>query len=93
MRENNSERILVDREIIHSKEWNKDKFSKGKIPVDLMGLADNGQISTSITKLSIRWKWNRKAASRFLTELEREGIIKVSKNTRGILISISDEYL
>ncbi len=87
----NTNFFFVNRELLHSRRWLCERFSRGQAWVDLFGLAQHtdgffrvrgvkinikrGQLAYSQLTLSKRWKWSRGKVSRFLKELENDGDI------------------
>ena len=49
---------------------------------------ERGQVGWSIKKLSVRWGWSRKRATKFLFDLEKEQQIEQQKNNITTLITI-----
>lgn len=96
--------IKIFREIQNNWVWDEKPFSKGQAWIDLIILAKHkdgkfmseshiingkrGCVYKSIEKLSNRWGWDRKKATRFLRSLEEDKMITVNTTTHGTTIRI-----
>lgn len=84
--------------------WDEKPFSKGQAWIDLIMLANykeekfvfkdevihgkRGTVYRSITYLAERWGWGRDKVSRFLRQLESDGMVQVSATTHQTTIFI-----
>ena len=84
--------------------WDEKPFSKGQAWIDLIMLANykeekfafkdevihgkRGTVYRSITYLAERWGWGRDKVSRFLRQLESDGMVRVSATTHQTTIFI-----
>lgn len=84
--------------------WTDEKFTKGQAWVDLLLMANHrdkkipfndeiitigrGQYLTSMRKLSERWRWSISTVSRFLTLLEKDGMLVRNSDRNRTLITI-----
>lgn len=86
--------------------WEEKPFSKGQAWIDLLLLANykdekfgykdqviegkRGTVYRSITFLADRWGWGRDKVSRFLRQLESDGMVEVQTSTHRTTIFISN---
>lgn len=96
--------IKLWRKIVNNSFWTADRFSRGQAWVDLLILANyepktarmrginvrmrRGQLALSKVSLAKRWGWNERTVSRFLSELESEGMIQTKSGNITTIISI-----
>ena len=94
--------IKLHRKIQECWIWERDDYLKAWIDLLLMAnhtskkimfdgkltVVEKGQFVTSILKLGVRWKWDRKKVTRFLDVLESDGMITKTTTTHGTTISI-----
>ena len=96
--------VSIHREIMDHWIWQDKPVSKGQAWVDLILLANyknekfsykdkvvegkRGSVYRSITYLAERWGWGRDKATRFLHQLETDGMIKLEATTHQTTISI-----
>ena len=96
--------VSIHREIMDHWIWQDKPVSKGQAWVDLILLANykaekfsykdkvvegkRGSVYRSITYLADRWGWGRDKATRFLHQLEADGMIKLEATTHQTTISI-----
>ncbi len=89
--------FFVNRDLLHSRRWLAEPFSRGQAWVDLFGLANHtagymrtrgvrvdlqrGQLGYSQLTLAKRWKWSRDKVRRYLRRLETAGDI-IQQNTQ-----------
>lgn len=53
-------------------------------------LVERGQMITSVQKLADRWQWSRHKVSDYLNRLEQENMIVQVRDSKKILISITN---
>lgn len=98
--------IKIARKLFDSEIWTAEPFTMGQAWVDLIAMANyatkdhfyrgamqrvnRGQIATSETKLSARWKWGRRKVNTFLKNLEKAEMCTVNRTTRGTMITIEN---
>ncbi|KKK91934.1 hypothetical protein LCGC14_2707960 [marine sediment metagenome] len=96
--------FYVNRELLNSRRWLSEKFTRGQAWLDLFGLAqhkksyfrirgirvdvERGQLAYSQLTLSKRWRWSRDRTRRFLKELEKHGDIIQQNSTVTTIITI-----
>lgn len=96
--------VSIHREIMDHWIWQDKPVSKGQAWVDLILLANykaekfsykdkvvegkRGSVYRSITYLADRWGWGRDKATRFLHQIEADGMIKLEATTHQTTISI-----
>lgn len=96
--------VSIHREIMDHWIWQDKPVSKGQAWVDLILLANyknekfsykdkvvegkRGSVYRSITYLAERWGWGRDKATRFLHQLEADGMIVLDATTHQTTISI-----
>ncbi len=102
--------LPIDREELESKDWLSQKFTKSQAKIDLKGMAfyfdkvidfrgerieiPRAHLLTSIRKLTIRWKWNRRTVTRFLNDLEEnKSAIVQTKTYRYTIIEVKNYQL
>ena len=84
--------------------WECKPFSKGQAWVDLILLANHqdkkcvfeksvisvkrGQLITSIKKLAMRWGWDKKTVTKFLSLLESDGMISKKSTTQWTTLTL-----
>lgn len=82
--------IKLYREIQKNKFWREKPFSKGQAWVDLLmranhadnGMYKKGHVYTSLRILASDWGWSKNKVSYFLSELERENMVKKRKGQK-----------
>ncbi len=96
--------VSIHREILDHWVWNDKPVSRGQAWVDLILMANyksqqfsykdqviegkRGTVHRSITYLAERWGWGRDKASRFLRQLEADGMIVLNATTHRTTITI-----
>ena len=96
--------VSIHREIMDHWIWKDRPVSKGQAWVDLILLANyksekfaykdkvvegkRGTVYRSITYLAERWGWGRDKTTRFLRQLEEDGMVVVSTTTHQTTISL-----
>lgn len=96
--------VKIHRKLQDNKVWLSEPFTRAQAWVDLILLANHkdgyirvageridikrGQCGWSVLNLSIRWKWSRGKANRFLKELQRDEQIILKTDTRNSIITI-----
>jgi hypothetical protein len=92
--------VKIHRRLASHELWDADPFSRGQAWVDLIFMANHkdrfvsgekvkkGGIITSQVKLAKRWGWSRSKTQRFLSYLEKEGMIKMSVSTKRAYLTI-----
>lgn len=82
--------VKIHRSLIENEVWKKERFTPGQAWVDLILLAngaDNGEYKRgSVYRgkdwLAKRWKWDRSTVTRYLDNLEKDGMV-TQKRTHG----------
>lgn len=98
--------ISVHRSIWDHWLWDDKPFSKGQAWIDLLMLANHkddkfvykdqvmegkrGTVYRSLSFLAERWGWGRDKVSRFLKQLESDGMVEVYTSTHRTTITISN---
>jgi len=98
--------ISVHRSIWDHWLWDDKPFSKGQAWIDLLMLANHkedkfvykdqvmegkrGTVYRSLSFLAERWGWGRDKVSRFLKQLESDGMVAVHTSTHRTTITISN---
>ncbi|MCK4454463.1 hypothetical protein KAU51_03975 [Candidatus Parcubacteria bacterium] len=96
--------FYVNRELLNSRRWLSEPFSRGQAWIDLFGLAQHsrgffrvrgirvevgrGQLAYSQLTLAKRWQWSRSKVKRFLNELETRQDIRQQNNTVTTVITV-----
>ena len=99
---------MLDREILEDPMYFSERFTRIQALIDLCLLAANkprtifirgnkveistGQVSEAEESLARRWQWSRNTVRKFLSELEKSGIIEQQKSRLITLISVK-KYL
>ena len=102
--------IKLHRSLMHNEVWEDRPFCSGAAWVDLLMMAGHqdrslwidgvqvelkrGEIMTSMSKLGLRWGWDRRKVSRFLRWLQTRSMIglKVSRKMTNITLSNYETY-
>lgn len=98
--------FTIDRKLLESDFWLSEPFSKPQAWVDLIGLANfgdvkriegsemkvykRGDVVTSIRTLAERWHWSREKVRNYLSALESDGMSTTKKTTRGIVVTLEN---
>lgn len=96
--------VCIHREILDHWIWHEKPVSKGQAWVDLILMANyksqkfsykdqmiegkRGTVHRSITYLADRWGWGRDKASRFLRQLEKDGMLVLNATTHHTTITL-----
>lgn len=96
--------VKINRTVQDNWVWKNKPFSRGQAWIDLIMLANHsdvkdvkrgilveykrGTVHHSILELSELWGWSRKKTTRFLNELEKDGMVSVKSTTQGTTITI-----
>ena len=96
--------VKIDRKIIDHWVWDDRPFSKGQAWIDLLLLANfkekkfirknevvegkRGCVYESILGLSRRWGWSREKTTRFLKQLESDGMVRINATRQQTTITL-----
>ena len=96
----------IDRKLIDGDWWLSEPFTKPQAWVDLIGLANygdvkrmegdqvvtyaRGQVVTSERTLAARWKWSREKVRNYLAALASDSMATTKKTAKGIVISLEN---
>ena len=96
--------MILDRELLEDPMYLSERFTRMQALIDLCFLAASkpraifirgnkveigkGQVSESEESLARRWQWSRNTVRKFLSELEKSGIIEQQKSRVITLISV-----
>lgn len=96
----------IDRKLLESEWWVSEPFSKPQAWVDLIGLANygdvkrmegekmvtyaRGQVVTSVRTLALRWQWSREKVRNYLAALASDDMATTKKTGKGIVISLAN---
>ena len=99
---------MLDREILEDPMYLSERFTRMQALIDLCFLAaykprtifirgnkvevGKGQVSESEESLARRWQWSRNTVRKFLSELEKSGIVEQQKSRVITLVSVK-KYL
>lgn len=98
--------FTLQRDLLESKLWLGEPFTRGQAWADLIGRANfedsetwidgravlvpRGSLQTTFGELAARWKWSRRKTWEFIKELERVQMAVSKRNARGTLITIEN---
>ena len=96
--------IKLHRQITDNKLWFCERFTKAQAWIDLLLLANHNpstffvrgnevilkrsQLGYAITTLAKRWKWNERTVNKFLSMLQKDGMIHYRKSSITTVITI-----
>lgn len=96
----------IDRKLIGGEFWLSEPFTKPQAWVDLIGLANygdvkrvegdqmvtyaRGQVVTSERTLAARWKWSREKVRNYLAALASDDMATTKKTGKGIIITLEN---
>lgn len=96
----------IDRKLIDGDWWLSEPFTKPQAWVDLIGLANygdvkrmegdqvvtyaRGQVVTSERTLAARWKWSREKVRNYLAALASDSMATTKKTAKGIVINLEN---
>jgi hypothetical protein len=84
--------VKIPRRIFETKWWHQKRiFSESDAIIDLYQSVDRkNMMTTSRRTLADRWLWDDKRVHRFLSRLEKDGYLSVTKSMSGTVIKILD---
>ena len=69
-------KILVPVELLHDPDWLSVRFTRPMARIDLLLLAEDGDVTVSYRELAYRWKWSVTRVIRFIDDLEANCVVK-----------------
>lgn len=69
-------KILVPVELLHDPDWLSVRFTRHMAQIDLLLLAEDGDVTVSYRELAYRWKWSVTRVIRFIDDLEANCVAK-----------------
>ena len=98
--------FMIDRKLLDSGLWTREPFTRGQAWVDLIGMANYGDVKrvegseiktyergtvvTSILALSKRWQWSRHKVSDFILALESDTMLTQNRTSTGIVLKLEN---
>lgn len=96
----------IDRKLLDDEFWLSEPFTKPQAWVDLIGLANYGDVKrmegekmvtyargsvvTSVRTLANRWRWSQEKVRNYLAALESDSMASAKKSARGIIITLEN---